>query len=82
MDLSKAFDTLNHDLLIAKLEVYGFSAKSLISYIHNYLNKRLRKTKMSIVILVYGKKSSQDFLDDLLLVHFYLIYINAILFSC
>ena len=34
---------------------------------------------MSIVILVYGKKFSQDFLEDLLLVHFYLIYINAIL---
>ena len=35
---------------------------------------------MSIVILVYGKKFSQDSLEDLLLVHFYLIYINAILF--
>ena len=35
-DLSKAFDTLNHDLLITKLEAYGFSAKSL-SYIHSYL---------------------------------------------
>ena len=38
MDLSKAFNTLNHDLLIAKLEAYGFSAKSL-SCIHSYLNK-------------------------------------------
>ena len=37
-DLSKASDTLNHDLLIAKLEAYGFSAKSL-SYIHSYFNK-------------------------------------------
>ena len=41
MDLSKE-DILNHDLLIAKLEVYGFSAKSL-SGIRNYLNKRLQK---------------------------------------
>ena len=36
MDLTKAFDTLNHDLLFAKLEAYGFSAKSL-SYIHSCL---------------------------------------------
>ena len=29
MNLSKAFDTLNHELLIAKLSAYGFNNESL-----------------------------------------------------
>ena len=36
MDLSKAFDTLNHDLLIAKLYAYGFEPK-VIQLVSSYL---------------------------------------------
>ena len=38
-DLSKAFDCLNHNLLIAKLEAYGFN-NSALGYIYNYLKQR------------------------------------------
>ena len=39
MYLSKAFDTLNHKLLIAKLHAYGFSRDSL-KLINDYLSNR------------------------------------------
>ena len=46
MDLSKAFDTMNHDLLIAKLHVYGFDKTSL-KLIFSYLNNRWHRTKIN-----------------------------------
>ena len=44
-DLSKAFDCLNHNLLIAKMEAYGFD-NSALSYIYNYLKDRKQRTKV------------------------------------
>ena len=45
MDLSKAYDCLPHDLLIAKLEAYGFVIDSL-KLIHSYLTERKQRVKM------------------------------------
>ena len=46
MDLSKAFGCLSHDLLIAKLNVYGFSMAAL-RLIQNYLSNRKQRTKIN-----------------------------------
>ena len=43
-DLSKAFDCINHPLLIAKLYNYGVSPLS-INMIFSYLNNRTHRTK-------------------------------------
>ncbi|XP_065664677.1 uncharacterized protein LOC136086312 [Hydra vulgaris] len=53
MDLSKAYDFIPHDLLIAKLEAYGFSKKSLkflISYIGGRKQKILNCATLQMII--------------------------------
>ena len=43
-DLSKAFDCIRHDLIIAKLEVYGFHIDAL-KLIHYYFSNRKQRVK-------------------------------------
>ena len=45
-DLSKAFECVNHDLLIAKLDAYGFD-KNALKFIHSYLSDRKHRTKIN-----------------------------------
>ena len=45
-DLSKAFVCLPHNLIIAKLNSYGFNLAAL-NLIHNYLTKRKQRNKIS-----------------------------------
>ena len=46
MDLSKAFDTINHDLLIAKLEAYGLSTNALL-FMPSYLRNRSHRISIN-----------------------------------
>ena len=76
---TKAFDTLNHGLLIAKLEAESFSTNSL-SYIDSYLNKWLQKTNVncdfSLSKYIFSGVPQRSIIG-LLLVN---IYINDIFF--
>ena len=46
MDLSKTYDCLPHDLLVAKFEAYGID-KTGLNLIHNYLSNRKQRTKVN-----------------------------------
>ena len=46
MDLSKAFDTISHDLLLAKLKAYGFS-QNVLAFMINYLKNRSHRANIN-----------------------------------
>ena len=45
-DLSKAFDCLSHELLIAKLDAYGFD-KNALKLVNSYLPNRKQRVKIN-----------------------------------
>ena len=58
MDLSKAFDSILHDLLIAKIHAYGFSIDA-VTLFYSFLkrlkqNVRINKTHSIFQILLSG----------------------------
>ena len=55
MDLSKSFDTINQDVLLAKLKVYGFS-KHALTVMCSYLKNR----KQRIVINNSARTTKTD----------------------
>ena len=79
IDLSKAFGTIDHNLLIAKLEAYGFSY-SFLKYLKSYLDNRQQRVNInnnysSLETILKGITKSS------ILVHFCLIFLLMISFS-
>ena len=60
MDLSKAFDTINHELLIAKLHAYGFSIEAL-EFLLSYLQEMWQRVKINATFLVHGLSYFKEF---------------------
>ena len=55
-DLSKAFDCLDHELLIAKLSAYGFNRSALL-FLHSYLDSRKQRVRVNSSFSMWTKTS-------------------------
>ena len=52
MDLLKAFDSILHDLLIAKMHTYGFSKNSLV-FFYSYLKRRKQNVRINNTHIIF-----------------------------
>ena len=64
-DLSKAFDCIDHNLLITKFNAYGFEKKSL-EFIYSYLTKRKQRTNVDSWEMLLSGVSQGSILGPLL----------------
>ena len=75
MDLSKAFDTISHDLLVAKLKAYGFSINTLDLMCSYQKNQKQSVQINTVITLAQRKRYMLAFPRVPMIDLFYLIYI-------
>ena len=81
MGLSKAFDAINHGLLLAKLKAYGFSNQALHllqSYLYNRFQRSIINGSFSSCNEVITRVPQGLILGPLL----FNIFLNDIFFNC
>ena len=78
MDLSKAFDSLNHELLLEKPAAYGLDCNS-VTFMKSHLTNRLQRCKINNSFSEWGKVlNTQGSILGLLLFN---IFLNDIFLS-
>ena len=77
MDLSKAFDTINHSLLLAKLVVYRFSRTSL-NLKQNYFCNRQQRIPINGSFSDWTEVIRAVSQDSILIPHLFNVFLNYI----
>ena len=75
IDLKKAFDTVNHQILLKKLELYGIKGKAL-SLLKSYLEERSQKCQINGTVSSGRKIKCGVPQGSILGPLFFLLYIN------
>ena len=80
MNLSKAFDTFNHELLIAKLHAYGFS-KEALTLIAGYLSDGWQHVKINNTLTTWSALIQGVLQGSVLGTALFNIYVNDLFFT-
>ena len=77
MKLSKAFDSLDYSLLIAKLEAYSFDSLSL-EFMKNYLTTRRQRWKVGNCFRIWRTITSGALQGSILEPLLFIIFVNVV----
>ena len=76
LDLSAAFDIVDHPLFLEKLNLYGFSDDAL-NWVRSYLTGRSQRVYIESFLSTIVNQFQQVFLKDQYLAHCSILFLDA-----